>query len=367
MSTLKVNALNNGGSAIDLPNSFKLGGNPIEQGYTSSATEPTSPSTGDLWWDSANETLYQYLNGEFKELTLVAPGITWGGDRGLFAGKVYGTDIDYVDITTTGNATDFGDLANNAPFFGSASDSTYGVMGGGQWSSMSYYSNVIQYVTISTTGNASDFGDLTRGVRRLAACGDGTYGVFSGGETSGNVKDNVMEYITIQTTGNSSDFGDMLAGIMNSGACGNATYGVFAGGYNTTFSNVIEYVTIATPGNSQDFGDLTSARNNWAGLSDKTRGLFAGGGANVIDYITVSTPGNASDFGDAISLNAGYENVGMMSCANNTRGVWGGGTANGDYNTIQYVTIQTLGNAADFGDLTSARYNQNGGLSGSPS
>jgi hypothetical protein len=73
MSTLKVNALNNGGSAIDLPNSFTLGGNPIEQGYTSSATEPTSPNTGDLWWDSANEKLYQYLNGEFKQLALIAP------------------------------------------------------------------------------------------------------------------------------------------------------------------------------------------------------------------------------------------------------------------------------------------------------
>lgn len=79
MSTLKVNALNNGGSAIDLPNSFKLGGNPIEQGYTSSATEPTSPNTGDLWWDSANEKLYQYLNGEFKEITLSGP-VSWSVD-----------------------------------------------------------------------------------------------------------------------------------------------------------------------------------------------------------------------------------------------------------------------------------------------
>lgn len=71
MSTLKVNALNNGGSAIDFPSSFTLGGNPIEQGYTSSATEPTSPNTGDLWWDSTNEALYQYLNGEFKAITTV--------------------------------------------------------------------------------------------------------------------------------------------------------------------------------------------------------------------------------------------------------------------------------------------------------
>lgn len=364
MSILKVNALNNGGSAIDLPNSFKLGGNPIEQGYTSSATEPTSPNKGDLWWDSANAKLYQYINSEFKELTLGVSAI-WYGDRGLFAGKVTGNDIDYVDITTTGNAADFGDLATSAPYFGSVSDATYGVMGGGQWSGMSYYSNVLQYVTISTTGNAADFGDLTRGVRKLSACGDGIYGVFSGGEISGG-RDNILDYITIETTGNAADFGDMLANIQQTTACGNATYGVFAGGYTTTFTNVIQYITIATPGNSQDFGDLTSSNNNWAGLSDDTRGLFAGGSSNVIDYITVSTPANASDFGDQITFNAGYSQTGMMACANSTRGVWGGGFANGEYNTIQYVTIQTLGNAADFGDLTSAKYNQNGGLSGSP-
>lgn len=98
MSTLKVNALNNDGSAIDFPNSFKLGGNPIEQGYTSSATEPSSPSTGDLWWDSANEKLYQYLNGEFKELSLVA-GVSWTVDLSNVTYDSVSFDVSDQDTT----------------------------------------------------------------------------------------------------------------------------------------------------------------------------------------------------------------------------------------------------------------------------
>ena len=76
MSTLKIDALKNNGSAIDLPNGIKVGGNEIVQGYTSSGTEPVSPVTGDFWWDSTNEELYQYVNGEFKAIGIVASGWT---------------------------------------------------------------------------------------------------------------------------------------------------------------------------------------------------------------------------------------------------------------------------------------------------
>ena len=73
MSTLKIDELKNNGSAIDLPNGIKVGGKEIVQGYTSSGTEPASPAKGDFWWDSTNELLYQYLNGEFKAIGVVEP------------------------------------------------------------------------------------------------------------------------------------------------------------------------------------------------------------------------------------------------------------------------------------------------------
>jgi len=71
MSTLKIDGLKNNGSAIDLPNGIKVGGKEIVQGYTSSGTEPASPAKGDFWWDSTNEELYQYMNGEFKAIETV--------------------------------------------------------------------------------------------------------------------------------------------------------------------------------------------------------------------------------------------------------------------------------------------------------
>ena len=77
MSTLKIGALKNNGSAVALPNGVKVGGNEIIQGYTSSGTEPTSPAKGDFWWDSTNELLYQYANSEFKEIGITVPVITW--------------------------------------------------------------------------------------------------------------------------------------------------------------------------------------------------------------------------------------------------------------------------------------------------
>lgn len=77
MSTLKVNSITNNGSAVDLPNgAFQIGGNDIVQGYTESASEPSSPTKGDLWWDTDNENLYKYLNGEFKEIGIVPSGWT---------------------------------------------------------------------------------------------------------------------------------------------------------------------------------------------------------------------------------------------------------------------------------------------------
>ena len=63
-------------------------------------------------------------------------GLAWGGDRGIFfegltsSGLVNTTD--YVDITTPGNATDFGDMIGTAcQSSATASNSTRAVLQGG--------------------------------------------------------------------------------------------------------------------------------------------------------------------------------------------------------------------------------------------
>jgi hypothetical protein len=87
------------------------------------------------------------------------------------------------------------------------------------------------------------------------------------------------------------------------------------------------------------------------------RGLFGGGytptAVNTIDYITIESAGNAIDFGD---LNYTDNNV-CSSTASRTRGMWfGGGTEpDAENDNISYLTIASTGNAADFGNLTQAR------------
>ena len=66
--------------------------------------------------------------------------------------------IEYITIASTGNATDFGNLAANNQDTSSLSNSTRNVTGGGEEGSGT---NRIQYITIASTGNSTDFGDLT--------------------------------------------------------------------------------------------------------------------------------------------------------------------------------------------------------------
>ena len=56
----------------------------------------------------------------------------------------------------------------------------------------------------------------------------------------------------------------------------------------------------------------------------------------------------------------------MAACASNTKGVWTGGTTTGSTNaitTLDNVTIQSLGTAVDYGDLSAARRSHHGAAS----
>ena len=84
------------------------------------------------------------------------------------------------------------------------------------------------------------------------------------------------------------------------------------------------------------------------------RGLIAGGilnapaYTNAINYITISTLGDSQDFGD---LSDGRSTGGSL--ASSTRCFWAGGySASGFQNNIQYVTISSTGDTEDFGDLS---------------
>ena len=70
--------------------------------------------------------------------------------------------IQYTTIATGGNALNFGDLSANRYATQVATSPTRGVvMGGAIDSPWSDGTNIIEYVAISTLGDAVDFGDLT--------------------------------------------------------------------------------------------------------------------------------------------------------------------------------------------------------------
>ena len=69
--------------------------------------------------------------------------------------------IQYVTISTTGDAQDFGDINVANRNIGCANSSTRIVAGGGQEGPVAVTNNAIQFVTIATTWKSQDFGDLT--------------------------------------------------------------------------------------------------------------------------------------------------------------------------------------------------------------
>ena len=220
--------------------------------------------------------------------------------------------------------------------------------------------DIIDYITISTLGDTIDFGDINAGKQSMAACASRTRALNLGGYTTAT--ENEIEYVTISSLGNTQDFGDLTQSKNRVASCSTQTRGISAGGNIPGGStNVIEYVTIASTGNGVDFGDSTRAHQSQGGLASSVRGVFAGGyqdtspGSvhwfNTIDYITIATTGNAIDFGDLPTrrMYAG-------SCSNSTRGVFAGGLYYPTRaNIIEYITIATTGDAVDFGDLTNKR------------
>jgi hypothetical protein len=302
------------------------------------------------------------------------------GDLGVFAGGGTGTNtniIDYVIITTLGNAIDFGDLS--VPLFGAGGlgSNTRGIIAGGG-NSANTGVNTIQYITYSSKGNTTNFGTLNSGARvnNTGTFSNSTRGIIGGGEGAAPTYPltNIIDYITIASIGNASDFGDLSGTRYTMGGTASSTRGVFAGGtVPGGKTNVIEYVTIATTGNATDFGDLTTVRSrvNNGQVSSGTRGVFAGGlnvsdlSSNTIDFITIASAGDATDFGDLTAATSST----LGSGSNSTRGVFSGGNIPSNSNVIQYITIATAGNAIDFGDLTLGRIylgglsNANGALS----
>ena len=277
--------------------------------------------------------------------------------RGVFGGGNSSNTISYVTIATAGNSSDFGDLLASRSGLRGGSSATRGLF---THSSISPYINTIEYVTISSTGNSFDFGDMLGTSSSGATGSNSTRSVF----WEGTVPSTGVQicYVTTASLGNASEFGDMLIGVRHIDTMNSPTRCIVAGGYEiSSNTNIIQYVTFATTGNALDFGDVTGTTNGIRGnasTSSSTRGVYGGGAnspgntaVNTIEYLTMSSLGNTQDFGD-LSIAKRTEGGGT---SNGIRGIFAGGysPAPANFNTIEYITIASTGDAMDFGDLSS--------------
>ena len=317
---------------------------------------PSEIPLGAMRFNSDSQKLEYWDGSQWVQVHTFSPNLN-GGARGLFGGGFQPSpvieikSIDYINISSTGNAQDFGDLQQTRQALSSLGSSTRGFWVGGRDAPANF--NIIEFVTFSSLGDYTDFGDITAGTRQGPfGLSNATRGIIGGGSFT-----NTIDYITMSSAGNSVTFGE--SNPSNNGTYQAALMSPTRGVFNSSLGpspfpgqSALSYVTIATLGNSQDFGNLQQARASCAGLSNSTRGLFAGGYQptlhSSIEYFQIASTGNAQFFGDLLATTQSLNG----NCTSSTRGVIAGGSTPGYTNTIQYISIQTQGNAVDFGDLT---------------
>ena len=232
--------------------------------------------------------------------------------RALRVGGIDGSShrdiIDFVTIASTGDATDFGDMPEVRLGFPSAlANEVRGVVCLGESANPVGNMDDLDYVTISSTGNAVAFGESSYGAKQQSTAGGSTTrGIYGGGSPFTNA----IDFITIMTTGNGTNFGDLTTtfGGGPRGQSSNATRMLMYGGSNPSSDHVnsITFLTIATLGNTVDFGDISSSAGKafCSAMCSKTRGVYAGGriapndaSVNIIEFVEIATTGNTQDFG----------------------------------------------------------------------
>ena len=136
--------------------------------------------------------------------------------------------------------------------------------------------------------------------------------------------------------------------------------------FNTDTSH-LEYFRGNTLGWTEIEAELTAPLGGGSGSNEGVgfRALFGGGGnygsyVNDIKFLTISTLGDSEDFGN-MSYNAQFPSTGASS---RTRGLFAGGYAGGRVNTIEFVTIASKGDTTDFGDMTHKRETVGAGCNG---
>jgi hypothetical protein len=230
--------------------------------YVSIASEGNPIDFGDL-----SQARYLGARGNSSTRGVFLSGSGPGG---------YKNNIDYVEMGTLGNALDFGDV-NTAVFLNNNSvNSTVRVYSLGGYASPGVNISKVEYVTITSKGDALEFDDLDRPNSTFPGFANNVRGIYGGGNVRPETTAQIYMFNTA-SQGKMIYFGELTQRRKElAGSC-SQTRGVFAGGQldpnGPTTVNVMDYVTIMSAGNATDFGDLTKTPRNFTSLSDSHGGL----------------------------------------------------------------------------------------------
>ncbi len=325
----------------------------------------------DLITTAFSATSYDTDGTDWSRIASFAGSAPVTINRGLFAGGTNSVNadlalIDYIDLNTASNSASFGSLTAATFQPGAVGTLTRALFGGGGVAGLE--TSAITYVELATLSGSAAFGSLTVARFGLAACGNTTRGLFFGGTTT-VIGQDTIDYVAPATLSSAASFGILQTQNYYIAACSSTTRGIVFGSVNPPL-DAIAYVTIATLGNAATFGSLTGDRNALTACSSATRGLIAGGfdGAvslALIEYVTMATLGNSATFGNLTT-----QRYFPSACSSKITALFAAGASGGSVVpagaslSIDTVTIATLANATNYGNLTSSRLNA-AGCSGS--
>ena len=293
-------------------------------------------------------------------------GSSWFGDRAFKVGNQnysIQAQIDYWDMTTSGNAADFGDLAIH-PTYGLyqpvCSDKTYIYQ--------IHENSNIQYWVSATLGNATNGYAATLRSAPMAGSAqtNGSRAIhYHGYHNSYSGMSPYVDYFPVGGVSGATctSFGTFMT-LQDHRMAGNATRFVTTGGDNqTSYFNSMQYGEYDTPASSQSFGSLAYARSQHAGMGTGSGAaadiaMVAGGtqtGTNVrtqIEYHNIATLGNGT------YTNSGQGLRHMDGCNNAGKAHHAGGrnSANTSGDWIYEMDMSTTANASYFGALTNSEH-----------
>ena len=311
---------------------------------------------------------------DYGDLTVARgyAGSTGNNIRGItFGGNASGVknEIDFGTIATSGNYADFGNLTVSRDQTTGTSSPTRSLFFGGTdgASPSSNQLNVIDFVTISTTGNATDFGDLTAASSYRGTASSGTRGFSCAGGLSGD-GDDTMEVVTFASAGNATDFGDLVDGTRQAASSDNSRFGFLFGGHPGM--DTVQRWNLFNLGNGTDFGDMSTSNTSGSagvsvshgGISDDNlfqrpsvtympgsgRVLTNGGNSpygGTIEVFNITVKGSSADFGDSAG---GVTRAYCGAASNMTRAMFMGGDTPAKTNLVDAVEFASLGNSFDF-------------------